>query len=131
MQIHRLHLQHIYFRAFPPNAVKIFLPFRYLLHCKHIIGFIFIQNFFEYQVIALVLSVVNELHQYHKTVAECIAPIVEYSAYRKRNHSKYEMKECSSVPVTWKAVNEVIICNFCKKIVFGLKDSILFCCASI
>ena len=86
---------------------------------------------FEYQVIALVLSVVNELHQYHKTVAECIAPIVEYSAYRKRNHSKYEMKECSSVPVTWKAVNEVIICNFCKEIVFGLKDSILFCCASI
>jgi len=51
--------------------------------------------------------VVNELHQYHKTVAECIAPIVEYSAYRKRNHSKYEMKECSSVPVTWKAVNEI------------------------
>ena len=58
------------------------------------------------------MSIVNELHQYHRTVAERIAPIVEYSAYRERYPSKYEMKECSSVPITWKAVNEVIYCYF-------------------
>ena len=61
------------------------------------------------QVMTLVLSIVSELHQYHRTVAECIAPIVEYSTYRERYPSKYEMKECSSVPITWKAVNEVSI----------------------
>ncbi|XP_065065333.1 uncharacterized protein LOC135691407 [Rhopilema esculentum] len=59
------------------------------------------------EVLALILSIISELHQYHKTVAECIAPIVEYSAYRERYPTQYEIKECSSVPVTWKAVNEV------------------------
>eukprot|EP00794_Sanderia_malayensis_P018899 gene18899-20801_t len=59
------------------------------------------------EVITLVFALVKELHQYHKAVADCLAPLVEYSVYRERYPTKYEMKECSSVPVTWKAVNEV------------------------
>ena len=64
------------------------------------------------------LALVKELYEYHKAVSEHLAPLVEFSV-REKYSEKHEAKECSSVPVAWKAVSEVrvITCFVCLSVI--------------